>query len=388
MTKEIGTSALLDTWGSSVVPGYASEKIPDLSKITQGWQLGERPPHEFMNWIQNQFGQKLNHVLSRGVADWNADTLYLVGSLVRHDGRVWMSFVENSNSEPGSGNANWSALQDELSGVLTEDILVEVGAGGDFPTISAAIAELSRLKRGYSSELLVAEIRLRAGFVMEEAVLAIAIDLSWMTITGVDAVTMIARDALPQESFTPQGRFPAFLAFGNAALPNLAQLFEMDETGSSTARDGLFLYGGSAVVTPNSGVKKAGGIGAHVAGGRLFSETGVFDGALEDGIRSTRSATVSFEGGSAKGCGGFGVFSDKASTADAGNADLVECGQGGAISRRAAHINLRGADCRVGATAGSDDIQVIDGGHISALDAQGGTNVTPNAITSAGIIFK
>ena len=103
MAQEIADSTLLDTWASS---GLIVE--PDISKIIEGWQLGEQPPHEYMNWLQNTFGSKLNHILKNGVAEWNNETEYLAGATVQHNGFNWTSKTTNTNSEPADVNENWS----------------------------------------------------------------------------------------------------------------------------------------------------------------------------------------------------------------------------------------------------------------------------------------
>lgn len=105
MAQEIADSTLLDTWASS---GLIVE--PDVSKIIEGWQLGEQPPHEYMNWLQNTFGSKLNHILKNGVASWNNETEYLAGSSVQHNGNVWLCKTTNTNSEPTDANANWKRI--------------------------------------------------------------------------------------------------------------------------------------------------------------------------------------------------------------------------------------------------------------------------------------
>ena len=105
MAQEIADSTLLDTWGSG---GNIVE--PDISKIIEGWQLGEQPPHEYMNWLQNTFGSKLNHILKNGVAGWNNETEYLAGSSVQHNGNVWLCKTTNTNSEPTDVNANWKRI--------------------------------------------------------------------------------------------------------------------------------------------------------------------------------------------------------------------------------------------------------------------------------------
>lgn len=105
MAQEIADSTLLDTWGSG---GNIVE--PDSAKIIEGWQLGEQPPHEYMNWLQNTFGSKLNHILKNGVASWNNETQYLAGSSVQHNGNVWLCKTTNTNSEPTDTNANWKRI--------------------------------------------------------------------------------------------------------------------------------------------------------------------------------------------------------------------------------------------------------------------------------------
>jgi hypothetical protein len=105
MAQDIGSSNLLEVWASS---GAIVE--PDISKVEEGWQLGEQPPHGFMNWLQNTFGAKLNHVLSNGTPQWNSSTSYGAGSTVQRTGSVWIAMQPNSNSEPTAGNTNWSRL--------------------------------------------------------------------------------------------------------------------------------------------------------------------------------------------------------------------------------------------------------------------------------------
>ena len=105
MAQEIADSTLLDTWSSDGL-----KVKPDVSKIIEGWQLGEQPPHEYMNWLQNTFGSKLNHILKNGVASWNNETPYLAGSSVQHNGNVWLCKATNTNSAPTDANANWKRI--------------------------------------------------------------------------------------------------------------------------------------------------------------------------------------------------------------------------------------------------------------------------------------
>lgn len=118
MAQTIGDSTLLDAWASS---GDIVE--PDLSKIEQGWLLGEQPPHEFFNWIQNTFGQKINHVLQRGVASWDSGKSYAVGDVVGSGGSVWIAQSDNTNSTPGPSNTDWVKV------VTNDDVATTSKAG-------------------------------------------------------------------------------------------------------------------------------------------------------------------------------------------------------------------------------------------------------------------
>lgn len=125
MTEQIGTSNLLRTWandGAVVVPADA--------KIDEGWLRGEQPPHEWMNYIHNVLGQKVNHALSRGAADWNGGTEYLAGATVNRNGVTWLALTTNENSEPSDGNTNWAALysRDNILGTVSQSGGVPTGA--------------------------------------------------------------------------------------------------------------------------------------------------------------------------------------------------------------------------------------------------------------------
>lgn len=111
MAQTIGTSNKVDVWADD---GTVVE--PASSKVDVGWQLGEQPPHEFMNWLQNTFGQKLNHVLQHGVPRWNSATEYGVGDFVTHNGQLYRATNVNTNSEPPSGN--WQTY--EVQGSATD----------------------------------------------------------------------------------------------------------------------------------------------------------------------------------------------------------------------------------------------------------------------------
>ena len=131
MPKQIGSSELLRTWandGTVVVPADA--------KIDEGWLRGEQPPHEFMNYIHNVLGQKINHMLSRGVPDWNNSTEFDPGAVVNHDDDLWLALATNTNSEPSAGNSNWARIVDQSKDANIHGLTIGRG-GGDIDTNTA-----------------------------------------------------------------------------------------------------------------------------------------------------------------------------------------------------------------------------------------------------------
>ena len=109
MTQTIGTSNLIDTWAD----GGAIE-VPSDVKKNIGWEPGEQPPAEFMNWLQNTFGSKINHLLKNGLPLWNGTTPWDAGAFVQHDGQGWQALNNNANSAPSDGNLDWTRIATKL----------------------------------------------------------------------------------------------------------------------------------------------------------------------------------------------------------------------------------------------------------------------------------
>ena len=224
---------------------------------------------------------------------------------------------------------------------LTSNLEIAVGSGGDFPTINAALAHVvSTYYPIYLSTAVVPRvtIRLLSGFVMSEQVLVESLDLSWITITGVDAETVINRSALT--TYWGDG-YPAFGATNGGFLPIIGQLFNMDTSGTASDRHGILAYSNSrAIVLDGCGVKNAG----------------------SNGIYADRSSTINAGGANASGAGTHGIFAINGSTINANDA------------------NASGA--------GTYGISVYEGSLINASGATGTLNQTKNTLTAGGIIFQ
>ncbi len=175
---------------------------------------------------------------------------------------------------------------------LNSPITVTVGSGGDFPTINAALAHVvSTYYPIYLSTGTVPRvtIQLLSGFVMNKQVLVESLNLSWITITGVDAETVINRSALT----TNWGiGYPAFGVMNGGFLPIIGQLFNMDTSGTASNRHGILAFSNSrAIVLNGCGVKNAGSYG----------------------IYAVRSSTINAHSADASGAGTYGIYATSGS---------------------------------------------------------------------------
>lgn len=108
MTKTVGNSGLIDTWAAT-----GTQTEPNEAKKNLGWTEGERPAFDFMNFIQAQFGEKINHILANGVPLWNATDTYAANVFVSRAGVIYRSLTANTNSQPPS--VNWAPIVTEAT---------------------------------------------------------------------------------------------------------------------------------------------------------------------------------------------------------------------------------------------------------------------------------
>lgn len=301
------------------------------------------------------------------------------------------------NPAADEGLANWpiqklanrtgwlKAAVDDLR--QSADVEVTVGAGGQYASINEALTELSRRRPAFRSGGFNAIVRLLAGFIMSEQVVAAGVNLGWIRITGVDALTIIRRSALTSSVVD---RYPAFAAVNGGTLPEISQVFQMDTTGTATNRDGVLVNGpGAAVrISANCGVRSAGEDGLHVrSGGVAAAGSADFSNAGGRGLY-VLNATVAAPSINLSGAMKGGLYAQHAAQVHAQAANISGCTEFGVQATHGATVSAQGANCRMGGSDGPADIVVAGGGMIATINATGGTSQTINTITGAGIIFR
>ena len=296
------------------------------------------------------------------------------------------------------GLANWQArefairtriLKERLDGLTTRAApLVTVGPGGQYATINAALAALSDRRPSYVPGGFVAEVRLLAGFIMAEQVLVNGINLGWITITSEAAEVQIDRSVLINEM--ADGHYPVFGGRNAGALPTIGVLFAMTETGVAAGRHGISLQAGaSGRVLAGAGVRNAGDCGAVVYKAASLDAAGaIFSQAKQVGVLVSNGSTVSFQNGVAVDCGHRAIAASTGSRINAVEADLRRAGTNCVYAQGGCQIAMTGAQARVGAADAATDIICQQGSTIAAAGSTGGSSVTINQLSAAGVIFK
>ena len=270
----------------------------------------------------------------------------------------------------------------QVKTVITGSVTKTVGSGGDFASLNAAKAWLATVTPGDGATL---ELRLLSGFVMAEQWLQEGGDYGWVSITSVAAEVTITRSALTTafNSF-----YPAFGCYAGF-LPRIQTLFNMDSTGTSSMRIGIYLYGTSrCIVTTNKGIKGWCDVNVHACDASLLEATGAnFSGSLGTSILAYSGAVCNLASANVSG-GQKGIDCRDGATVNATTATATGCVSYGISAMTGGRITAHGINARKGVSDSTSDIFVSWGGIISANASIGGVSQTANTITANGIIFK
>lgn len=127
--KEIGDKKLITTWAHS-----GEKQEPTNEKKGLGWFLGEQPPRNWMNFLQNESPKKINYLLLQGLPEWDEETPYVIGSFVKQGGKFWKALQDNTNSDPSVPGSDWEEFSigleewNDSKSYVTGDFLAHNGA--------------------------------------------------------------------------------------------------------------------------------------------------------------------------------------------------------------------------------------------------------------------
>lgn len=332
---------------------------------------------------------------------------------VSGDQTEWVPWAYGQGADPEFGSATLEAATiDGLPArrTLDSDTTVTVGSGADYDTLSDAIEDLSNDHPKYQDEGINVEIELQSGYELDESIRVSGIDLGWLRITGEDSETTIISEEL---------NGAAFLAADGATLPQIDQLFWMDDSGEEGRFSGIHGIrcqdGGSVIVHEDAGVTNANENGLECirnseaeASGADFSDATVYCVAA---IRNSRINAVNVDASGSQGDSGLGrnLYAARGSVLVANGATADDAYERGIYAARGALIHAANATARNAGDAGveceksridfdngdarkdppgetEEDMIVRSGGTIHAQGAEGGTNIPKNIFIENGVI--
>lgn len=268
----------------------------------------------------------------------------------------------------------------------TAAITYTVGPTGDYASLNAALADVTKNFPSHASTAVRVTLSLQAAFVMAEQVIVDGLNLGWVTITAGTAVT-VTRAALTTQTYS--GIYAAVSAKNGGVLPVIDAVFSADTSGTGTGRTGLSLSGASkAIVTMSGGFTNFPKYNLH---------------AVE--ASDVAAADANFSGPTT--APEYNAYLRDAVTANLGAADLANGTSGSVILFDAAHAELSSADvsgtsgtgvsanrgskanCYTVTSTGRTTSFSVSAGAIIAANLSGGTlSQTANTITANGIIFQ
>ena len=275
--------------------------------------------------------------------------------------------IDSAQFKVGDGSTPWNEIPytaDQVEFFLNSVETVTVGSAGDFATINEALAEVTKKYPSYASETVIPRvtIELLAGFVMSEQVIVDGQNLSWITISSVDAEVVINSSALTEVNANELK--PAFTAQNGGFAPIINVLFDIDDTGPDNDKGGLQVFNNSkAIVLPGKGFKNSSSFGIYANEGSIVNATDAnVSGAFSVGIFADNGSTINAPNVNASEASYSGIWADNGSYINAFNADTS--GLYGVYADNGSYINASNAN-----TSGVYNIYADNGSKINAFNA-------------------
>lgn len=236
------------------------------------------------------------------------------------------------------------------SQITTKDIVVSVGAGGDFATINKAMQYLSRYYPAYKKGGLNCEIKILAGTVIDEQIIVERADFSYISITSesTDNTVIVTPTAVNWSKGTlthdTRGNLPFFGGEFGARLPVIKCLFKL-ETGNEDntvfIEDTYYPIVGYYCNRGSMGVI-AGETTYNGSTSEGLSNIG-FEGFYDNVIANNNSEIVLREA-IARNAGRYGVMARHISRVSARSADITGCADTAAYADRSSMMDVRFAN--------------------------------------------
>lgn len=108
---------------------------PTLDQILSGWKQNQFPPSEISNFLQKRVDSAIAYLYQNGLPDWDKKIEYQKASLVKYEGKHYISKTVNINKVPRAESPDWTIAFDEYGGSndLRAELAKIMGVDGYVP---------------------------------------------------------------------------------------------------------------------------------------------------------------------------------------------------------------------------------------------------------------
>lgn len=307
-----------------------------------------------------------------------------------------------------------------------DDVNVTVGTGGDYATLESALIALSKVVPAYKDGGFTATISCLSGYVDTDTHYLKGIDLGWVTIES-EAGTLTVSNTGATAWFRGDGgsNLPFFdtnitvtgggynFLFLLSEGSNLSFNFSKTITQTATPFDSkpvCLSAESNSFISLQFGTidgfytSVSAGDGSHVrVTGTIQNSTNAI--SAQNATVEARSIDLTnitgiaiYAADCAKVAAEFaqligtkparGIQAERSSIVEAGECVMTGCSNRSVESSTGSRVNVFNGQCRKGASDGSSDLVISNGGIITAVGATGGVSAAANTLTFRGIIFK
>jgi hypothetical protein len=142
--QKIGNANLLRTFANDPPAGAVVAPFNEL--FASGWAGEDTPPAEWINYLYQQFGEKINHLLQHGIPKWITAKEYTAGDVVVHTGTPWLCVATNTSSTPNTASVNWIPIATGRG--ITGNMYAAHGADVTVTTTAAAVPVNTNIQDG------------------------------------------------------------------------------------------------------------------------------------------------------------------------------------------------------------------------------------------------
>lgn len=130
-------------------PAFSTDPatIQSLSNYLGGWFTavigGNAPAIEDMNALQFLKSRQLAYLFQQGIAEWNSETSYYIGSMVNDAGKIYVSKTDDNLNNAVSDTTNWKLFSTDAPATGKDfwgSTLPEGWIWGDGKTIGSALS--------------------------------------------------------------------------------------------------------------------------------------------------------------------------------------------------------------------------------------------------------